>query len=704
MIRASIVLEQEMKRYDDIIEAETDDEKKSEWIEKVKAWRASLLKAGSFTGMVLANGYEAELVSNIVNVIRKKLKYKLLYIEDKLVGIENHVTIIESWLQDPSPDALVLFIHGMGGVGKTTISKCIFNSNCHDYHSSCFLANIHETSTQHGGLLGLQKQLLFTLTGEDVIWNLDEGIVKMVGSLKILNLSYSVELIKTPNFDGLPGLESLLLEGCLSLTQVCESIKYLERLVMLDISGCRGLKNIPCLPRSLVSLEMNGCSSLVGLGQVQCFDSCALISRLVDINVSNCNLFDSSFPEDWSKLLSLKSLNMSSNHITSLPGCVKTLPSLEELYADNCSRLQSVLDIPKSVNYLTLFGNKSLEIVQPTQNPCLLQVHRSEKLCEVEGCFKVESIKNVDRKVIRYLGLEWVSENAYIEEESIKVLYEFGIFSTWVSGGTLPCFQYKEMGSRISFKVPSHPSGSRISGLNACFSATHCASNALEVRNELNEKVFFWNVEVSNKTKDFVWRYVPEIKIDREKSDDYIWLSLWRTGNLLDDGDEIVFSCYLLGGAVQECCVNLVYDVDDDEAVDENKEEIDEDKKDTRHCMLNNHISWTDRLRVEVSDYVDSGKTYRFTTPCVITYPDFDGISDITVDWWGVKSGRPVKYIRMCFRIVRYADGVDGTSTKPISYVMCTPYIGGIIDVNESNLAFIHSILLMHTGCLMKCP
>ncbi|XP_076957205.1 disease resistance protein RPV1-like [Bidens hawaiensis] len=275
--------------------------------------------------------------------------------------------------------------------------------------------------------------------------------------LVVLDLRYSklkqvwegCKLIKTPDFGGLPSLESLIFKGCLSLTEVCESVGCLERLVLLDISSCRSLKGVPCLPGSLKSLQMNDCPEIFrgGPGQVQCLDSCSL---LVDIDVSACNLYDNSFPKDWSNLFSLKHLNINGNHITSLPGCVKSLPSLEQLKASHCSRLQSVVHLPKSLTNLQIINSKSLEVVQPTPNPFTnLSIWNCKKLCEVEGCYKFESIKKVESKVKRYLGL-LENANKEEEEESIKVSYEFGIYSAFVSGKTVvPDYRYKEKGYHL---------------------------------------------------------------------------------------------------------------------------------------------------------------------------------------------------------------------------------------------------------------
>ncbi|KAJ0900115.1 putative leucine-rich repeat domain superfamily [Helianthus annuus] len=55
-------------------------------------------------------------------------------------------------------------------------------------------------------------------------------------NLKILDLSDSKYLIKTPDFEGLPCLERLILEGCINLEEIHPSIGYNKRLVFVDMT------------------------------------------------------------------------------------------------------------------------------------------------------------------------------------------------------------------------------------------------------------------------------------------------------------------------------------------------------------------------------------------------------------------------------------------------------------------------------------
>ena len=68
-----------------------------------------------------------------MNIVIKKLDNRALHIDEKLVGVEDHLAEIGSWLQGPSLDEVVLVIDGMGGIGKSTIAKCIFNLHFRNY-------------------------------------------------------------------------------------------------------------------------------------------------------------------------------------------------------------------------------------------------------------------------------------------------------------------------------------------------------------------------------------------------------------------------------------------------------------------------------------------------------------------------------------------------------------------------------------------
>ncbi|XP_059652099.1 disease resistance protein RPV1-like isoform X2 [Cornus florida] len=85
---------------------------------------------------------------------------------------------------------------------------------------------------------------------------------KFFKSLKILNVSHSHGLTSTPNFSKLPNLERLIFKDCINLIEVDESIGELERLVLVNLKGCRKLKSLPKLPTSLNYLDIRNCRSM----------------------------------------------------------------------------------------------------------------------------------------------------------------------------------------------------------------------------------------------------------------------------------------------------------------------------------------------------------------------------------------------------------------------------------------------------------
>ncbi|XWS65184.1 hypothetical protein CRYUN_Cryun05aG0070100 [Craigia yunnanensis] len=84
-------------------------------------------------------------------------------------------------------------------------------------------------------------------------------------NLKILNLNHSHDLIKTPNFLGLPSFEKLMLKDCIKLIEVDQSIGELKTLTFLSLKDCTNLMKLPRTIGLVVSLEvliLSGCSRL----------------------------------------------------------------------------------------------------------------------------------------------------------------------------------------------------------------------------------------------------------------------------------------------------------------------------------------------------------------------------------------------------------------------------------------------------------
>ena len=85
---------------------------------------------------------ESKFIKEIVDEIsNSKLNRKPLSIARYPVGINNRVKTIFSNIE--SNDAHMIGIYGLGGIGKTTISKAIFNRIC-DHFDGFFYIEILE--------------------------------------------------------------------------------------------------------------------------------------------------------------------------------------------------------------------------------------------------------------------------------------------------------------------------------------------------------------------------------------------------------------------------------------------------------------------------------------------------------------------------------------------------------------------------------
>ncbi|KAL2334423.1 hypothetical protein Fmac_015636 [Flemingia macrophylla] len=110
--------------------------------------------------------YEFEFIKKVTEEVSSKLNPHLLHIADYPVGLQARMQQIQQ-LMDASFDNKVTMIgiHGMGGIGKSTVARAIYNLKAHEFEASSFIANVRENSTKHG-LVHIQKTILSELVGE----------------------------------------------------------------------------------------------------------------------------------------------------------------------------------------------------------------------------------------------------------------------------------------------------------------------------------------------------------------------------------------------------------------------------------------------------------------------------------------------------------------------------------------------------------
>ncbi|KAE9613785.1 hypothetical protein Lal_00016388 [Lupinus albus] len=135
--------------------------------DKLNKWREALVQAANLAGKHVCkqNGDEAKLLEEIVEDVLCKLRSR--YPQggsNNILGINENLVPIESSFRDfPS-----IGIWGMGGMGKTTIARWLFDKHHSEFDGYCFLPNTRESSGDH-------DQLLHDLRGKLVSKLLDQG-------------------------------------------------------------------------------------------------------------------------------------------------------------------------------------------------------------------------------------------------------------------------------------------------------------------------------------------------------------------------------------------------------------------------------------------------------------------------------------------------------------------------------------------------
>ncbi|XVF84463.1 hypothetical protein PTKIN_Ptkin17bG0039000 [Pterospermum kingtungense] len=132
---------------------------------RVMKWRSAMEKVGGIAGWV-CNDKRAEekLIQVLEREVLKEVYNTPVKVASYAVGLDTRVTELINLLDIKSNGIKVLGLHGMGGIGKTTLAKAIYNKIFGYFEFRSFISDVRELSKQEDGLVSLQKKLIDDLS------------------------------------------------------------------------------------------------------------------------------------------------------------------------------------------------------------------------------------------------------------------------------------------------------------------------------------------------------------------------------------------------------------------------------------------------------------------------------------------------------------------------------------------------------------
>ncbi|XP_023643133.1 disease resistance protein ADR2 isoform X2 [Capsella rubella] len=176
--------------------------------EQKEKWSKALNYVGNIAGEHFQNWEnEAEKIEKIARDVSHKLNVTPCKDFDGMVGLDNHVSKMESLLDLDNLGVKIVGISGPAGIGKSTIARALHSRLSYRFQRSCFMENVRGSYKsgldKYGLQLYLQEQLLSRILNLKDIRIFNLGVIKE-------RLQYQKVLIILDDVDSLDQLEALV--------------------------------------------------------------------------------------------------------------------------------------------------------------------------------------------------------------------------------------------------------------------------------------------------------------------------------------------------------------------------------------------------------------------------------------------------------------------------------------------------------------
>ncbi|TYI03734.1 hypothetical protein ES332_A11G361600v1 [Gossypium tomentosum] len=205
------------------------------------------------------------------------------------------------------------------------------------------------------------------------------GVLK---SLKLLNLRNCKSLRSFPTKIGMESLETLILSGCSNLVRFPEIDEKMKHLKTLDLSA-KLRPNLSSLFKVIQGRRTTPMAPVLRL--------LSGLTSLRELKLRDCHLCEGDIPHDISGLSFLIHFDLSNNNFISIPASLTRLYKLEFLTLSNCMKLKSLLELPTSIEWVSIDDCGSLEVVASPSEVCNLL---DSAFIRAINCFKLTENMN----------------------------------------------------------------------------------------------------------------------------------------------------------------------------------------------------------------------------------------------------------------------------------------------------------------------